>query len=379
MKSSSKLHSLHEIHPWPSQNHQQAIDFVHHGIGECWSEKKMKVDIVATSRIHLTKPSDSENELLKVAAFYGPPGILAVLRARNDHGWFVALALRAIEVCLGPRPQSPGLEYLEHVDPVGYAMRMYEMEMIDEILSIMLRWEDLEAVQRAGLSIIELLIVYDPDWRDELARKGGVKLLCDIARRMRNCPNIMCQIMTCMSYLAAEDYIEIMLCQHEALEYVTYVIRYYTANEELVTRASLALLNLTVCESHILEVIAKDSVSLPIRVLQEYADDVHIVLIACGILANFSAVEEARKLLVEAGLFECMQGALKLDPNSSVLQVACLKTLVNYSVNAKHYMLMEKYDIPTLVGQAILLHANDPAVQRYGNYFLGHHSFCCIL
>ena len=72
----------------------------------------------------------------------------------------------------------------------------------------------------------------------------------------------MCLVMTCMSYLAAEDYIEIMLCQHDALEHVAYALRHYLKNAELVTRACLALLNLTVCESHVEELVEKDAAAL---------------------------------------------------------------------------------------------------------------------
>ena len=47
------------------------------------------------------------NVCFKVAALHGPPGVLALLRARRDYAWFVVLGLRAIEVCMGPRgPQS---------------------------------------------------------------------------------------------------------------------------------------------------------------------------------------------------------------------------------------------------------------------------------
>merc|ERR1719277_1420008 len=106
-------------------------------------------------------------------------------------------------------------------------------------------------VNRHGLAIIELLIMDDPEWR------GGVALLCDIAKERKDSPSIMCQVMTCMSYLAAEDYIEVMLCQHDALHYVCYVLKVHAANAELVTRASLALLNLTVCEPHVEELMDK--------------------------------------------------------------------------------------------------------------------------
>merc|ERR1712032_728949 len=87
-----------------------------------------------------------------------------------------------------------------------------------------------QGCERIGLAILEILIMDDPDWRDEVARKGGVALLCDIAKKRKDSPNIMCQVMTCVSYLAAEDYIEVMLCQNDALEYVAHIMRRHAKN-----------------------------------------------------------------------------------------------------------------------------------------------------
>merc|ERR1719210_848376 len=119
-------------------------------------------------------------------------------------------------------------------------MQMLELEMIDEVFQIMTFYEHLREVQQTGLSILEILVSDDSDWRDEVARKGGVKLVCDIAKRWKDSPNTMEKILICMSYLAAEDYIEVMLCQHEALEYVAYVMKKNVKNANLMTRASLA-------------------------------------------------------------------------------------------------------------------------------------------
>merc|ERR1712080_571114 len=310
---------------------------------------------------------------------HGAPGILAVLRARKDYGWFVVLCLRAIEICLGPRQPNNTLPVLEECDPVAFSMQMLELEMIDEIFQIMKQYEHLKDLQRAGLAIIEILIMDDPNWRDEVARKGGVALLCDIARQRKDSPNMMCQVMTCMSYLAAEDYIEVMLCQHDALEHVAHVLRNHVKHAELVTRTSLALLNLTVCEPHVEELMEKDAILPALDVLDAHPNDVHLVIIICGVLANFSVKEDVRQLLVEEGVLPRIHTAMKLDPGNTVLQVACLKALVNYSTNAEHYMKMEELDIPTLVGQTIVDHAHDPGVQKYGNFFLGQHTNCPIL
>merc|ERR1719491_2099769 len=118
-------------------------------------------------------------------------------------------------------------------------------------------------IQHHGLAVVEILIMDDSEWRDEVARKGGVALICDIAKQRKESPSIMCQVMTCISYLSAEDYIEVTLCRHDALQHVAYIIATYPRNAELVTRASLALLNLTVCEPHVEELMDKRSI-LPI-------------------------------------------------------------------------------------------------------------------
>mmetsp|Transcript_39183 Transcript_39183/g.79123 ORF Transcript_39183/g.79123 Transcript_39183/m.79123 type:complete len:358 (-) Transcript_39183:107-1180(-) len=335
------------------------------------------VDKSLETRVNLTRPPDTDNELIKVAALHGAPGMLAVMRARKDYGWFVVLCLRAIELCIGPR--SGKLPVLEACDPVAFSMQMLEMEMIDEIFQVMKDYQHVKDVQRAGLSIIETLTTNDADWRDEIARKGGVGLLCEIAKQRKNSPTILCQVMTCISYLAAEDYIEVMLCQHDALEHVVYVMRQFPKNKELAMSSSLALLNLTVCEPHIEELMDKDSITPVLQVWDAHSVNIDLLVVLCGILANFSVKQEAQHLLAREGLFPRLRAAMLLDHSNAVLQVACLKALVNYSTSADFYMKMEQEGIPTLVGQVMVEHAHDPGVQRFGNYYLGQHTTCPIL
>mmetsp|Transcript_66909 Transcript_66909/g.105885 ORF Transcript_66909/g.105885 Transcript_66909/m.105885 type:complete len:371 (-) Transcript_66909:139-1251(-) len=335
-------------------------------------------DLAREMRANLTRPPDQENDLIQVAALHGPAGILAVMRARRDYSWFVTLGFRAIEVCLGPRnPKS--LPVLRECDPVAFAMQMLEMEMIDEIFLLQQEFEAIEDVQRVALAIMELLIMDDPEWRDEVARKGGVRLLCDLSKIYKDRPNIMCLILTCMSYLAAEDYIEIMLGQHDALEYVTYVLRNNAKHIELATRASLALLNLTVCESHVEELADKGGVQVVLQVLDMYPKDVHIAIIICGVLANLSVSDDVRTLLVDNGVFQRLANTMKLDPQNAVLQVACIKALVNYSMSGSDYLKLEEVGIPDLVGRAQLNHPGDVGVRKYGDYFFGQHTSCPIL
>lgn len=307
---------------------------------------------------------------------------------------------------MGPRgPQS--LPVLRECHPVAFAMQMLEMEMIDEIFLLMKEFWQVLDVQRAGLAIMELLIMDDPEWRDEVARKGGAALLCEVANGVlsgkvgkpcaicekaisnnkddhlpvhhKENQSLMCQVMTCMSYLAAEDYIEVMLGQHDALEHVSHVLRNCTENIELVTRAILALLNLTVCESHVEELMDKGSAPLVLQVLKLYPMDVHVAIISCGVLANLSVSSEVRQLLVEQSIFLRLEVAMKLDATNSVLQVACLKALVNYTTSAEHYNAMIACGIPDLVGKAQVDHASDVGVNKYGNYFYSHHTSCPIL
>lgn len=344
---------------------------------------KASFDPTVDGRVNITRPSDKDNEFINLAAQHGPAGALAVLRSRQEYGWFANLMLRAVEVCLAPREaHAPLLRHhpqLAQCDPVEFAIEMLEIEMIDEILLVVQHFEQVKEIQRTGLAIIELLVMDDPDWRDEIARKGGCELLCRIAKQRRDSPNVMCQVMTCMAYLAAEDYIEVMLCQYDALEYVTHILRHHASNPELVTRASLALLNLTVCEPHVEELMDKEAIRPVLDVLDAHSGDVHLVIILCGVLANFSVKADVRDLLVEEGVLERMHALMNLDPGNAVLQVACLKALVNYSTNPTHYMKMEALEIPTLVERAWLDHGHDPGVWKYGNYFLDRHTNCPIL
>merc|ERR1712224_1165839 len=81
-----------------------------------------------------------------------------------------------------------------------------------------------------------------------------------------------------------------------------------------------------------------------------YKHDVNEVIILCGVLANMSVNEEARQLLVEDGIFKSILQCMQLEPHNIVLQIACIKALVNYSTNAEHYMLMEELQIPNQIG-----------------------------
>lgn len=345
-------------------------------------EEETLSDLNASMRMNLTSPPDKDNELIKVAALHGPPGILATLRERRAYSWFVCLGFRAIEVCLAPRDPNadPSLvEALKDCDPLEFSTRMLEMEMIDEIFMLMSQYEHLKPLQHHGLAIIELLVMDDPQWRDEVARKGGARLLCNIAKQRCDSPNILCQVMTCMSYMAAEDYIEILLCQFDALEYITHVLRNYSKNAELITRTSLALLNLTVCEAHVEELTDKEACPLVLRVLEHHAKDAHVAIIVCGVLANLSVSDEVRQLLVEEGVLDHVFAVMRTDTGNAVLQVACLKALVNYSRSPEHYNMMQELGIPTLVQEAMVKSPDDAGVQKYGDYFFGQHTSCPLM
>merc|ERR1712217_378245 len=106
---------------------------------------------------------------------------------------------------------------------------------------------------------------------------------------------------------------EVMLCQHDALEYVAHVMKKNVKNANLMTRASLAMLNLTVCEPHVEELMDKDSILPVLDVLDAHSSDVHLVMILCGILANFSVKEDVRQLLVGHGMLPRMRDAMRLD------------------------------------------------------------------
>jgi len=103
------------------------------------------------------------------------------------------------------------------------------------------------------------------------------------------------------------------------------------------------------------------------------------LIILMGVLANFSVKADARKLLVKERALARVAAAMRLDPGNPVLQVACLKALVNYSTDAEHYVVMDGLGIPALVGAMMVDHADDPGVQKYGNFFLGQHTECLIL
>merc|ERR1711908_173454 len=113
---------------------------------------------------------------------------------------------------------------------------------------------------------------------------------------------------------------------------------------------------------------------------EHHKKDIHVVIIICGVLANLSISDEARQCLVEEGVFPKVRDAMRLDVESAVLQVACLKALVNYSQVATHYNLMEELGIPTLVTDAMVRHSDDRGVQKYGEYFFqGTQASRCVV
>merc|ERR1712007_14948 len=94
---------------------------------------------------------------------------------------------------------------------------------------------------------------------------------------------------------------------------------------------------------------------LPVlEVMDFHSEDVHLIIILCGVLANFSVKADVRQLLVDNDVLSRIHRAMLLNPSNAVLQVACIKALVNYSTNAEHYMKMEEMEIPTVVGQVMV-------------------------
>jgi hypothetical protein len=64
--------------------------------------------------------------------------------------------------------------------------------------------------------------------------------------------------------------------------------------------------------------------------------------------------------------------------------IACIKALVHYSTDPDYYMLMEEEGIPAHIGKLMVENGKDVTIQKYGNVFLGAHSFgldirCAIL
>jgi len=328
-------------------------------------------------RLHLTAPRDEESELVRLAATRGPEGVMTVLRFKHDFAWFVLLGLRAIEVCLSPRPT--GVAQVDLTDPVEFSQRMLEMEMIDEIFCLLRKFEKTPQIQARGLAILELLVMDDAEWRDEVARKGGVKIISRIADQGRDYPQMMAQVMTVMAYLAAEDYIEVMLGMHDGLEIISYCMYAYPSDSELMTRTSLALLNMTACESHAEEFLDKGAIPVLVKVMKEHQEDLNMGIIQCGVVTHLGVHPDACQVLVDEGWLEIVRDYMRLDTKNAVLQIACLKSLACFSTNPEWYLMLEELGVPELVGEAMINHSNDTGVQKYGHLFLGHYSTCSIL
>merc|ERR1719262_1245268 len=126
---------------------------------------------------------------------------------------------------------------------------------------------------------------------------------------------------------------------------------------------------MTVCEPHVEELMDKGAFPGVMKAFGQHSHDVHLAVIMCGILANFSVLETARTVLVSLGVFPLIVATMQLEPDNAVLQTACLKAIVNYSMNGDHYNKMLECGVPTLVEQAQTTHVHDVAVQKYANFF----------
>jgi hypothetical protein len=215
-------------------------------------------------------------------------------------------------------------------------------------------------------------------------RKGGGALVCDVGERFKDDPEMICNVVTVMAYLAAEDYAELILVQYKALDAVVRALKMFPWHTDLQTRAALALLNLTQAGHHSQEFRRLGGVPLLFAVMRKHRYDVSLVIIFLGILSNTSCNVHTRAVMVKEGIFATIRHAFSLDESNLVLQIACIKALVHYSTDPDYYMLMEEEGIPSHIGKLMVENGKDVTIQKYGNVFLGAHSFgldirCAIL
>ncbi len=79
---------------------------------------------------------------------------------------------------------------LADCDAVEFSNRMLEMEMSQPLFQLIRIHFERRDVLLSGLNIIELLVVDSRDWRDEVARSGGVELLCDVLTDYKDDPQV---------------------------------------------------------------------------------------------------------------------------------------------------------------------------------------------
>eukprot|EP00928_Gymnodinium_smaydae_P013115 TRINITY_DN14782_c0_g5_i1.p1 TRINITY_DN14782_c0_g5~~TRINITY_DN14782_c0_g5_i1.p1 ORF type:complete len:350 (-),score=68.16 TRINITY_DN14782_c0_g5_i1:135-1184(-) len=331
-------------------------------------------DVRAPGRLSALRLVDDENELIKAAATRGPRAVVAVMRGHPEYAWFAALCLQAMEAILVPHSRE------EKDDTAAIVGQMLDMDVLEDVVLTMRRFPMQSDVQWYGLSIIARIAEDDSKARDEVARRGGCELICAIAGRHMNNPRLLYQVMRCVAYLAAEDYIEVMLCGHGALEHVAFILREYADNVELVTQTSTALLNLTACEHHVETLQALGALPNTLRAFESVlATDKQGATLLCGVLANLSVSYEAREFLVEFGVFQMIAAAMKLDAENAELQLAGLKSIVNYTLRGDHVEKMANAGLPQLVDVARQSHPKDVELQKYANYFKGNYTGCPLM
>ncbi|CEM13744.1 unnamed protein product [Vitrella brassicaformis CCMP3155] len=386
-------------------------------------------DSTARSRRLLISPEDQENQLLKIACVHGPAALLTCLLSRQDVWWWVRMGLRAVEVAIGPRPTD--IPYVDECDPTAYAQEMIEMGFMEPLVAVLLAYiapdsytqsprrarpsilpaadepqqptdaqkgpaaaptalanihqqqQQQQAakgprvnlnfmeLQTIGLKIVERLVTDDVQWRTEICRVGGVPWLCEVGREYRERAAVLSRVVGVIAFLAAEEPLEVFLQRHDALDRVLYAICAFPDDREMVTKALLALLNLTKAQGHVLEVMERDLGLLPVLVLgRHWHLDVAIMTILCGVLAHLASNPSSRQTLVDNNIFDTLKSALRLDTANATLQAAALKAVVPFALNKDFWTKMEEEGIIDLVAAALVEHPTDVAVMKYGEFLM---------
>uniref|UniRef100_A0A0G4FKX3 Uncharacterized protein n=1 Tax=Chromera velia CCMP2878 TaxID=1169474 RepID=A0A0G4FKX3_9ALVE len=214
-----------------------------------------------------TVPSDVNNPLLRIAVEKGPATMWAVVMRNATHLWWVQLGFRAIQLCLSAQAVEEEADanekggggqneetdiygkdlaaLLKSVNPIEFAVVLMELEAMDVFYHFLSANMEKRPLVISGVTVFELLVTESVDWRHELARKGGAKLLCDLANEYKDDVRVMTRIIGCISFLSAEHPIEVMLQQHDALARVIYTLCVFKDDSEIIFRSLLSMYNLT--------------------------------------------------------------------------------------------------------------------------------------
>eukprot|EP00921_Rhytidocystis_pertsovi_P008117 GHVQ01013373.1.p1 GENE.GHVQ01013373.1~~GHVQ01013373.1.p1 ORF type:complete len:920 (+),score=73.48 GHVQ01013373.1:236-2995(+) len=208
-------------------------------------------------------------------------------------------------------------------NPWTFRDSLYTSDALSALLGCLQNFKAVLPLQLVGLKVLEsLLTVDDRNWKGEIVKYGGIEFLCDVFRSHRNDRIMTSHLLSCLCSLTTVDYIDILAQRQNVIDHVLYSLCVFSEIEEIVTLGLAALSNLTVCEGHVNEIMAREVGIAPLFVIsKQYERESNVQMLVLSVFTNYSVNSTARARLSDSGIFETVIQAMQIDPFNKPLQV----------------------------------------------------------